>query len=122
MTHRRKAPTTNAVKDGGTDTPEARPVAVAESVSGNEDAAAPTDGTDESSPVAEAVDTVQERASAVVEALTGSDETPDESTGSTASDVAAAVRRRVSRVYGALTGAETTETPASEGAIVSACG
>lgn len=105
---------TNAVEDGGTDAPEARPVAVAESVSGNGDAATPNDEA-EPSPVAQVVDTVREGAATTVEALAGSDETPAESTGSIAGEVAQAVRRRLSRVYGALTGAETTATP-DEGA------
>ncbi len=68
---------TNAVEDGGTETPEARPVAVAESVSGTESPASSNDGNEEPSAVAQAVD---------------------------------AVRRRVSRVYGALAGEGTTET------------
>jgi small subunit ribosomal protein S1 len=121
-----KQASTNAAEDGGTDTPEARPVAVAESVSGNEETAAPQNGTEEStvtpqngaeeSPVEQVADTVRERASAVVEALTTDDEAP--STGSTTGDVVEAVRRRVSRVYGAITGAtpETTTTAPSEGA------
>ncbi len=79
---------TNAVEDGGTDASEAQPVAVAESVSGDDDSAAPKAETQDS-PVAQVAEAV--------------------------SDVAEAVRRRVSRVYGALTGAKT-ETEATDAA------